>query len=599
MVDNKEVTSTIYDAIIVGGGVCGAMVALKLSRAGKRVLILEAGTSDVMNPEVYRGYLSSYYLMGGLRSSPNGPCPVNLNASFPGASNGAPYYMYTDPTSLHFMSDFLRMLGGSTLHWQGTSLRMVPNDFRMSSIYGRGVDWPITYDDLEAGYREAESEIGVSADVEDQQSFGVWFPDCYVYPMKKLPQSVVDQFFIEKLAGATVALFGGEYPIKVISIPVARNSTPNALFNNARGYNPVSFIGDRDSGNRCQGNSNCLPLCPVQAKYNALKTLIAAQKTGTVDIQSQCVVSKLRIDSASSRITGVEFKRYTAPGQPTYTTEIARGTIFVLAANAVQNAVLMLASGVSDDSGQLGRNFMDHPYLALYGLAPRPVYPFRGPDTTSGVESLRDGKFREKHASFRASLANWGWGGEPAGSVAGLLAQKEFGASFRRKLADRLSRMVKLGVMLEQLPDPHNRVTIDSAHTDPLGNYYPIVNYGYDDYTLDGAIAALDHVWPAITQRAEIQDQTKFPSPAPPGYQQVVHQGKTINFMGSGHVVGTHRMGRTRHYSVVNGDLRCWNHENLYAVGPGSMVTIGTANPTLTAVALSIRAADSIQRDLR
>ena len=42
-----------------------------------------------------------------------------------------------------FLSDYLRMLGGSTLHWQGTTLRMVPNDFRMRATYGIACDWPI------------------------------------------------------------------------------------------------------------------------------------------------------------------------------------------------------------------------------------------------------------------------------------------------------------------------------------------------------------------------------------------------------------------------------------------------------------------------
>jgi choline dehydrogenase-like flavoprotein len=584
-----------YDVVIVGGGVAGAVIAHKLSRAGKHVLILEAGTSDVMDPAIYRKYLDTYYTMGGLRSLPNGPYPHNPDALSPNDATSTPYYV--QPNQPNFLSDYLRMLGGSTLHWQGTSLRMVPNDFRMQSTYGQGVDWPVTYDDLEPGYREAEREIGVCADVEDQRIFGVWFPDGYVYPMKKMPQSVIDQFFDEKLRGSTVPLYGGEYPLRVISIPVGRNSTPNPAYDNGRGYVPVSAVGDRDSGNRCQGNSNCLPLCPVQAKYNALKTIAAALRTGKVDIRGQCVASRLLIDPGTGRITAVEYKRYTDPSKAVWTTETVTGKIVVLAANAIQNAVLMLASQVSDNSGQLGRNLMDHPYLVFFGLAPRPVWPFRGPDTTSGVESLRDGKFREKHASFRASLGNWGWSGEPRTSVLALLQQQQFGTSFRSQLRDRLNRMVKFGAMLEQLPDPNNRVTIDPAHTDALGNYLPVLSYSYADYTLAGAVAAAETVWPAITQRAGIDDQTS--AIVPGGSQIVSYQGKDMYLGGSGHVVGTHRMGRDRNDSVVDSDLRSWSHPNLYAVGAGSMVTIGTANPTLTVVALSFRAADSILAELR
>ena len=160
-----------------------------------------------------------------------------------------------------------------------------------------------------------------------------------------------------------------------------------------------------------------------------------------------------------------------------------------------------------------------------------------------------------------------------------------------------MSRMVKLGVMLEQLPDPNNRVTIDQSHRDALGNHYPVLNYSYANYSLDGAVAAMETVWPAIIQRAGITDKTDF-STTPGGSQRVVYDGKQMNFMGSGHVVGTHRMGRSRGDSVVDANCRAWAHENLYAIGPGAMVTIGTANPTLTAVALSMRAADAILAEL-
>ena len=103
----------------------------------------------------------------------------------------------------------------------------------------------------------------------------------------------------------------------------------------------------------------------------------------------------------------------------------------VLAANAIENATLLLASNAANSSGQVGRNLMDHPYLYAWGYSPTPVYPFRGPDTTSGVESLRDGRFREVHASFRASLANWGWSSEPGNQISLLLGA----ADLRRRVA--------------------------------------------------------------------------------------------------------------------------------------------------------------------
>ena len=587
-----------YDAVIVGGGVVGALVARTLSQAGRSVLMLEAGVEGAMNPEVYRQYLQTLYTEGGVRGMPNGPYPWNASAPSPGIPNAPSPYYQQDPSTLHFLSDYLRMLGGTTLHWQGTSLRMVPNDFRMQSVYGHAQDWPISYDDLEPAYRRAEAELGVSADVEDQKFFGVWFPEGYVYPMHRMPPSRVDQFFDAALTGKTVTLAGGTYPLKVISIPVARNSTPNPKFALGDGYEAVPAVGDRDLGQRCQGNSVCMPLCPVQAKYSALKTIAVLARRPTVEIRTQCVASKLLVDRETGRVSGVEYKRYDAPGSKKYRLETVAGTLVVLAANAIENATLLLASNAANSSGQVGRNLMDHPYLYVWGYAPTPVYPFRGPDTTSGMESLRDGQFRKVHASFRASLANWGWSGEPGAQIKALLGAQTFGKAFRQQLANRMTRMVKIGFMFEQLPSPDNRVAIDPKYRDDLGNYRPVLTYGYADYTLNAIEAAVNTVWPTITKYANVQDHTAYP-PGTPGYQHVTYNGAGYNLMGSGHIVGTHRMGASRRDSVTDRNMKSWDHPNLYVVGAGNQVTVGTANPTLTAAALAIRAAEAMLRDLR
>jgi choline dehydrogenase-like flavoprotein len=593
--------SAHYDAVIVGGGVMGALVARVLSQAGKSVLILEAGIEGAMNPDTYRQYLQTLYTEGWWRGLPNGPYPWNASAPSPGIPsppNGAAYPYYQYATNVHFLSDYLRMLGGTTLHWQGTSMRLVPNDFRMRSAYGHAENWPITYDDLEPAYRRAEAELGVSADVEDQRIFGVWFPEGYVYPMHRMPPSRVDQFFDGALQGKTVKLSGGSYPLRVISIPVARNSTPNPKYDLGEGYDAVPAVSDRDQGQRCQGNSVCMPICPVQAKYTALKTIAALARTPTVDIRTQAVASKLLIDKETGRITGVEYKRYDKPGSTTCTLETAHGTLVVLAANAIENATLLLASNAANSSGQVGRNLMDHPYLYVWGLAKSRVFPFRGPDTTSGVESLRDGQFRTVHASFRASLSNWGWSGEPGNTIKTLLQANTYGTALREQLADQMTRMVKIGFMFEQLPSADNRVTIDPQYRDALGNYRPVLAYHYQDYSLKGIEAAVNTVWPAITGYAGIENKTSYPAGAP-GYQHVVYNGAGYNLMGSGHIVGTHRMGSHRKDSVTDRNMKTWDHPNLYVVGTGNQVTIGTANPTLTGAALSIRAAEAMLQELR
>ena len=150
----------------------------------------------------------------------------------------------------------------------------------------------------------------------------------------------------------------------------------------------------------------------------------------------------------------------------------------------------------------------------------------------------------------------------------------------------------------EQLPSAGNRVTNDAKYRDDLGNYRPVLTYGYQDYTLKAVEAAVNTVWPTIAGYAGVENKTTYP-PNTVGYQHVEYNGAGYNLMGSGHIVGTHRMGSHRKDSVTDRNMKTWDHPNLYVVGTGNQVTIGTANPTLTGAALSIRAADAMLQDLR
>ena len=105
-------------------------------------------------------------------------------------------------------------------------------------------------------------------------------------------------------------------------------------------------------------------------------------------------------------------------------------------------------------------------------------------------------------------------------------------------------------------------------------------------------------MWPTITGYAGVENRTSY-LPNTPGYQYVSFNGAGYNVMGSGHIVGTHRMGSHRKTSVTDRNMKSWDHSNLYVVGTGNQVTIGTANPTLTGAALSIRAAEAMLQDLR
>ena len=592
-----------YDVVVVGAGITGAMMAKKLAQNGKNVLLLEAGSDARLDPASYQPYIDQY--LKSPSGAPNAPYPANANAPSAdvrniGQPSTASYLVQLGPVP--FLSDYTRALGGTTLHWQGTSLRMVPNDFRMQSVYGRGIDWPIAYEDLSRYYGQAEEEIGVAADVEDQKIHGVTFPRGYVYPMTKIPASYLDQYFIPRLKGMKTPLYGGQYPVEAISIPQGRNSIPNPKYNGGAGYKPVSAVGDGDKGLRCQGNSTCTPLCPVQAKYSALKTL-AGIPAGRVEIQTQSIATRLVMDGASGRIRALEYKKYkTSNGKPDSAAETLRAeaTVFVLAANAIENARLLLSSGAANSSDQVGRNLMDHPYIYSWGLAPVRLYPYRGPDAITGIESLRDGKFRQEHAAFRSSFNNWGWSsfGSPAADVWSGVNAGLFGTALRQRLADTVTRQVRLGALIEQLPSASNRVRIDPAYPGPLGIPKPVIQYNIESYSLAGC-QAFASIASQVWKRTGVEEKTDYTALAGGSFQILGHEGAAFAMMGAGHVVGTHRMGKSRLDSVVAPSGRTWDHPNLYLVGCGNMPTLGTSNPTLTAAALTYIAAEHVIRDLR
>lgn len=631
-----------YDVVIVGAGVAGAIIAKTLTGAGKKVLVLEAGLADGVAldgmPAYKRNkaYLESFYT--ALAKTPNSPYPNSKNAPSPDVldvkvieekenQEHTGYYVQNGP--LAFGSDNLVAGGGTTMHWLGTALRMLPNDFRMADIYGtngkggpladegwKWVNWPISYEDLCPYYEMAEYELGVSGSVKEHRvpgNVGHFFRDGYVFPMEAIPQSYLDRKFMGS-RNPVVEMGDAKYEMTYSVTPQARNSVPNEDYKIAGVqwsaevqqlriderdpgcYEPVSAIWDRYTGQRCEGNASCVPICPVQAKYNALKTLKSA-KRDNMTILPQAVASELKIDEKSQLISGVVYKRYAAADSIVYTTQVATGKIYVLAASAIENAKLLLASNAANSSDQVGRNLMDHLCLLTWGLFPEKVYPFRGPGSTTNIATFRDGAFRKDHAAWIVPIDNWGWGWpefSPGTDVAVAVNKGVFGTELRSTLNKELTRQVLLHFECEQNPDPRNRVTIDPKYKDQLDNYRPVIQYNVTEYMLK-AFEAAKNVSDQIFKAKDIEDRTEYKNTEP---DNVTYKGVTYTFRGAGHIVGTHRMGDSRENSVVDKDLRTWDHKNLFLAGAGNMPTLGTSNPTLTLAALSFKASEAILKQL-
>jgi len=651
-----------YDVVIVGSGIAGAIVAYNLGKAGKKVLILEAGPKV---PADRSNYMETFFKANA--KTPESPYPPSTQGAVPATQNNPlglpdpgkentprytvlqigswrkPKQCYFDfqqqkpgltgdspEANFAYGSSYERIGGGTTWHWLGTSLRFLPNDFILQSKYGEGVDWPggvDFYNKLVPYYEKATNEINVAGSkaaldklytqFDGQQTFG---PD-YDYPMPEIVESLVDNDFADNVTSLKI----DDEPVYVTPTPQGRNSRP----------------GER---RQCAGNTNCIPICPIQAKYDATVTLARALQTGNVDVWYQHVVSKVLLDPETDEVSGVEFITYEEPNGPATGTGTVSAKKYVMAAHAIETPKLLLMSksekfpnGVANSSGQVGKNLMDHIMYLAWGLAKDPVYPYRGPLSTSGIESVRDGAFRKDRAAYRIEIGNEGWQwatGDPFTTLADFVfgqnntqtnGTKTNGQGknlkynpnlpdnsklFGKQLVDTLNgiytRQIRLGYLIEQLPYEGNSVELSETLTDNLGLPRPKVNYQIPEDYVRNAFVSAKKVSTEIFDTISATEYTEDPgNPVlypEPGKEltstNFQYKGNNFKFYGAGHIVGTYRMGTDKSNSVLNNRQQSWDHANLYMVGSGVFPTLTTANPTLTIAALAINAADNILEDL-
>ncbi len=530
------------DVIIVGAGVAGMLTAWKLAQAGARVIVLEAG------PWIDRIDALAQY-RSSVTKTPGSPYPSTSYAPRPSVIALEDYYVQDGPEL--FKSNYERVVGGTTWHWLGTTLRHLPADFEMQSRYGVAVDWPISYDDLQPWYGQAEQALGVAGDSE--QSLGS--PRTDHFPMRALEPTYLDR----KLSVAA-----RQVGLSVHVTPQARNS--------------IAYDGRPP----CCGNATCVPICPIQAKYDATIHVKKAMDLG-VQVIDQAVVDFVEVNE-DGWVTGVRFKR------PGGLEQWAVGHIFVLAAHAIETPKILLMSrtdalpdGVANSSGAVGRYLMDHPVQLSWALAREPLYPYRSPLENAGIEDMRDGDFRRRHSAFRMAIGEDGWSfpGTTPPALASELIKKGFrGRALRDEINAHTSRQVRFANLIEQMPDPNNRVTPAWDKLDEIGIPRPRLTYSLDEFARQGMAAAREaseRVFNAL------------------GVLTIEHSD---TYFGAGHVMGTYRMGNDPHTSVVNAEQRSHDHPNLFLLGSGVFPTVGTANPTLTLAALSLWAADTIRQDL-
>ncbi len=546
---------TTPDAVIVGSGAGGGAAAWTLSSAGMSVLLLEAG--PVYDPaKDYRLDRDDWE-----RSRFPEKIPAGKRQTF------APMQKLEDRwkhlrswnriTGPYNSSDrraswgYLHVvgLGGSTLHFTGEAHRMHPDAMRMHSRFGVAADWPLDYAELEPYYTRAERIVGVAGPKEDPVR---WRSEPYPLPAHAL------SYTSQVLAKGCRKLGLGLVPNAVATLSVPYDGRPN-----------------------CNYCGNCARGCPRRDKGSVDVTFIPkARATGQCTVKTGCRATRIDVGE-NDRVTGVHYRDGTGRSH------FAPCRTLVVACGAVETPRLLLNSegrhalaGLANESGQVGKHFLESLFWTGSGLHPDPLDSYRGLPSDSicwdynAPDAVADiiGGCRFSPATAEADLIgpiNY------AKRVAG-----GWGHAHKRRMRETFGRILGVGAFGESLPSPHSFIDLDPEKRDADGLPMARIHSHLDERE----IRRLDFM--AGRVRAILEAS---------GVKERVEEYGAYDAFSSTHVFGTCRMGRDTENSVVDRDCRSHRWRNLFIMDASVFPSSGGGeSPSLTIEALAIRAAERL-----
>ncbi len=529
MSDDPDAT----DVLIIGAGASGAAVAWSLARAGIGVTCLEQGgwldrtdyPHELPDWEMHRQ--TDFSNDPNVRGRPE-DYPLN-NADTPIAP-------------LMFNA-----VGGSTIHWAGHFPRFRPSDFRVRTLDGVADDWPIVYEDLEPFYEENDLNVGVAGLNGDPAN-----PPRGPRPLPPVALDPAAYVFIDGLE----QLGWHWWP--------------------ADGALLTAPYGDgRHVCNRC---GPCDLGCPNGAMSSAHVTYWPKALDLGARLVTHARVREITVD-ARGRASGAVY--YDRDGVARH--QAARAV--VMACNGVGTPRLLLNSasalfpnGLANSSDYVGRNLMFHPIGFVSGEFDEDLVGYQGPlgvllhcqefyETDLSRGFVR-GCQMQLHHDF----------GPLTTALGGFTAHRvPWGADHHRVLRNRLGRTLSITAMTEDLPELHNRVTLDETLSDSHGIPAPKISYTLSDNTQ----RAIDFVVARARELLETcgaHEVRELPCVPESGW----------------HLMGTARMGNDPETSVVDRWGRAHDVPNLFVVDASLFVTGAPVNPTSTIQALALRTASWI-----
>lgn len=549
-----------FDTIVIGTGPGGSAAALELTKAGRSVLLVEKGRNQLIEPD-HPFRLMGRYSNDEIKFSVRnflGPDPAVEPRSFrPSESDG-------DRTFIGEVNSVPATVGGGGVHADGKVPRFLEEDFRLLSergpVEGAALaNWPLSYDDLEPAYADAERLIGVAGDA-GSNPFAARRSGPYPMPPG------APMYVAVRTAEAAERLGLHPYPA-----PTAANSIP---------------YDGRPACNNC--GFCAFSGCPIHAKGDPVALLQRVFQSGRAVLQPETFAARIVI--AGGRATGVELldqrgHRWTQPARSV-----------VVAGGAIETPRLLLLSGI--EHPWLGRCLMFHFQTYVAGHFPEPLHAHKGRAVTHVHDDHLMPDDGSKWAAADADLP-WIKGGmvEHAGASLPISEAKLYPWGKRHRasmvaspMREHLAALVMQG---EDLPQMTNRVDLDPVVRDARG--IPVARVTYQPHRHElvasrhyGSIlaevlttAGADWTVTATSPMAEGQYGSEI-SPVPV----------------SRHVMGTVRSGPDPATAVCDPWGRLYAAPNVLVADSSLFPTSAGYGPTLTLVALALRNAGAFAGDI-
>ncbi|HEY5303299.1 MAG TPA: GMC family oxidoreductase [Acidimicrobiales bacterium] len=506
--DDEEI-----DLCIVGAGAGGSVLAQRLARKGWRVVILEAGPFWHPDEDWVSDEAGSHELYWTQKRIIAGSDPIEM-----GKNNSG------------------RGVGGSMVHYAGYCPRFHPSDFETRTRDGVGADWPIDYVDLLSHYEQVERELPVAG-----QNWPWGHP--HTYPFSPHP-----------ISEAASVLWRG-----AMKCGITMRVGPVGIVNGTFGNRP-----------HCIYRGWCLQGCKVNAKASPYVTHLPDALAHDVEIRANSMASRIEIDQASGRATGVVYM-----SENSNTEHLQRAKVIAVAGYSIETPRLLLNStsgrfpnGLANNDDQVGRYVMVQGAAQSAGRFPDELRMYKAPPPQVSSED-----FYETDASrgFARGFSIQTVSPQPIGWAEHVAAEGHWGREMREYMRD-YNHWTTIGVLNELLPNAENRVTL-ADEKDQYG--LPVAKFTHSLSENDKAnIAYSKKVLRNILDAAGAQD--------------------VLTISRYAHLIGGARMGTSPANSVVDLHHRTWSVPNVYVADGSVAPTQGSANPALTIMAMSSRLAEHL-----